>query len=270
MDRQFHLPKPGRLSTISASILISYALLPFVRVPAREIAFTLFGFLVSFRLDFFNLISLLTAVMAASGMDWMLHDHPLIRKNSTLPHMILPALTAGAVGFPLGLLEVSAAWWVIMALGSILIVLVLIAEYISLDKKDLRYPLALMVLSAISYSLFLIMSIVLRSADLRLYLLLMILPPTFAFFCLRILNFRLGGRWRFEWTVVITLIITQFLIGLYYWSLSPVRFGLILLGPAYALIGIAASLEENPDLSSIYFEPLIVMGILWLLGIFIG
>jgi len=48
-----------------------------------------------------------------------------------------------------------------------------------------------------------------------------------------------------------------------------VRFGLGLLGPTYALIGIAASLEENPDFRKIFYDPLIVLAILWLLGIFI-
>lgn len=270
METHFHLPKPERLSTISASILLAYALLPFIRVPTREIAFPFLGVLVSFRLDFYHLISAITAVMAASGMDWMLRDHPLIQGKSTLPHLILPAFTAGAIGFPLGLLEMSAAWWILMALGSLLIILVLVAEYISLDKNDIRYPLSLMVLSAICYSLFLILAIALRAVDMRLYMLLLILPPMLAFFCLRILNFRLGGRWRFLWASVIALVIAQLLISLHYWPLSPVRFGLILLGPAYALIGTAASLEKNPDISKLYVEPLIIMGIIWVMSIFIG
>ena len=97
---------------------------------------------------------------------------------------------------------------------------------------------------------------------------LMLLPVIYAFFSLRILNFRLGGRWRFGWTIVITLVITQVLIALYYWPLSPVRFGLLLLGPAYGLIGLAAALEEKPDLKNIFIEPLVMMGILWLLAIF--
>lgn len=243
-------------------------MLPFMRVPARQITFSIFGFLIDFRLNFYIPVSLLTAIMAASGMDWLLRDHPRTKEKSTFPHMILPAMTASALGFPLGLLEVSAAWWVIMLLGSLPLILVLVAEYISMDEQDVRYPLALMVLSGISYSLFLIIAIVVRSAGLRLYLMILILPTMLAFFCLRILHFRLGGRWRFEWTAVVTLIFTQALIALYYWPLSPVRFGLLLLGPAYALIGMAASLEEKPGLKNIHPEPFLVMGILWLIGIF--
>jgi hypothetical protein len=270
VDLHLHLPKPGRLSTIIAGILLCYAFLPFLQVPARLISFPIFGIQVSLPLNFYNLISLITAVMAAAGMDWILFDHPHRKDKNLFPHLILPALTAGAIGFPLGLLKPGAEWWIILGLGSLLIFLVLLSEYISLESTDIRYPLALMVLSGTSYSLLLILSIALRSAGIRLYLLLLLLPAIYAFFSLRILNFRLGGPWRFQWSAVITLVVTQILIALYYWPLSPVRFGLFLLGPAYAMIGVAASLEENPDPRNVYLEPLIVMAIIWILAIFIG
>ncbi len=165
--------------------------------------------------------------MAAAGMDWLVRDHPLVSEKPIAQHLILPALTTAAIGVPLGLLEVGSAWWIILGLGSLLVVLVMLAEYISLDQQDSRYPLALMVLSGTSYSLMLILSIALRAADLRLFHMMLTLPLLFAFFCLRILNFRLGGRWRIEWTVVIALVSAQFIIALFYWPLSPVRFGLL-------------------------------------------
>lgn len=87
-------------------------------------------------------MSLIAGAIAATGADWMLRDHPLISTHATMPHLILPAISAGALGFPLGLLEISIEWWIIMGLGSLLIILIMIAEYISLDSKDSRYPLA--------------------------------------------------------------------------------------------------------------------------------
>jgi hypothetical protein len=269
VEKKYHLPHAGRLSTVTASILFGYALLPFMRVPAGQIAFPLFGILVAFRLNFYYVISVITALMVAAGMDWIIADHPSMEAKPHLPHLIMPALTTAAIGIPLGLLELGLAWWVILALGSLLVVLVMLAEYISIDNLDSRYPLALMVLSGTSYSLMLIITIALRAADVRLYLLLLVLPSIFAFFCLRILNFRLGGRWRFEWTAVIALVAAQVLAALYYWPLPAVRFGLITLGPVYALTGLAASLEEKPDIRQVFLEPLAVMGSLWLLAVFI-
>ena len=92
----------------------------------------------------------------------------------------------------------------------------------------------------------------------------------YTFFSLRVLQLRIGGSWPIKWTAVISLAIFEFTIGLYYWPLSPVRFGLLLLGPAYALVGITSSLEESPALSDIYMEPLVMLGIIWLLAIFLG
>ena len=254
---------------MSASILISYAVLPFIQVSARETSFTIAGVLIPLRINFYNLMSFIAAAIAATGEDWLLRDHPAIQTHSSLPHMILPAISAGVLGFPLGLLEISFAWWIIMGLGSLLIITIMIAEYISLDQKDSRQPLALMVLSAVSYGIFLLLCIVLRATNSRLYVMLLILTPFFAFLCLRILHFRLGGHWRFEWTAVITLVIAQCITALYYWPLTPVRYALGLLGAAYALIGITASLEEHPYIHTFYYEPLFMMGIIWILGIFI-
>ncbi len=269
MENRYQLPQLNKLSIVSACILISYTTLPFIQLPAREIPFSLFGILIPLRINFYNLMSLIAAAIAAAGADWMLRDHPALSTHSTLPHLILPAITTGALGFPLGLLEVSLEWWIILAFGSLLVILILVAEYISMDSGDSRYPLALMVLSAVSYGIFFLLCIVLRAANSRLYLMLMVLPSFFIFLCLRILHFRLGGRWRFEWTAVITLIVTQCIIAFYYWPLTPIRFGLGLLGPAYALIGIAASLDENPDIRKVFYDPLVVLAILWIVGIFI-
>lgn len=270
MENTRNFPDTDRISVITASILVSYALLPFVQISSRQLAFTVFGILISLNFNFYNLISLITAALAAAGTDWMLREHPGREDYPTVPHLILPALTAGAIGIPLGFLAVSLAWWIILGLGSILVLLVLVGEYVSIDKHNPYFPIALMVLSAVSFSLFLIIVIAVRAANLRLYLTAAILPIVYAFFSLRVLQLRFGGSWPVKWTAVITLAIAQFTIGLYYWPLSPIRFGLLLLGPAYALIGIASSLEESPVLSDIYLEPLIMLGIIWLLAIFLG
>ena len=241
-----------------------------MQISSRQLNFAIFGILISLNFNFYTLISIITAALAAAGTDWMLREHPSREDSSTLPHLILPALTAGAIGIPLGFLTVSPAWWVILGLGSILVLLVLVGEYISIDTHNQYFPIALMILSAVSFGLFLIIVIAVRAANLRLYLTAAILPTVYAFFSLRVLQLRFGVNWPVKWTAVVSLIIAEFTIGLYYWPLSPVRFGLLLLGPAYALIGIASSLEESPNLSDMYLEPLIMLGIIWLLAIILG
>ncbi|MCD6576718.1 MAG: hypothetical protein J7K66_01735 [Anaerolineaceae bacterium] len=270
MENTENFPKADHVSVITASIMVSYALLPFLQISSRQLTFTMFGILISLNFNFYNLISLITAALAIAGTDWMLHEHPNLGDHSTIPHLILPALTAGAIGIPLGFLSVSPTWWIILGLGSLLVFSVLIGEYISVDRNNQYFPIALMVLSAVSFGLFLIITIAVRAANLRLFLTASILPIMYTFFSLRVLQLRTGGSWPIKWTAVISLAIFEFTIGLYYWPLSPVRFGLLLLGPAYALVGITSSLEESPALSDIYMEPLVMLGIIWLLAIFLG
>ena len=270
MQRSDDFPKTDRISMITASILVSYALLPFAQVSSRQIAFTILGVFIAFSVNFYTLISLITAALAAAGTDWMLREHPNIGEKSTIPHLILPALTAGAIGIPLGFLTVSPEWWVILALGSVLVLMVLVGEYVSLEPDHPYFPIALMVLSAVSSGLFLIIVIAVRAANLRLFMTAAILPAVYTFFSIRVLRLRLGGIWPVKWTAVIALTIAQITIGLYYWPLSPIRFGLLLMGPAYALIGIASSLEESPAFSDIHLEPFIMLGVIWLLAIFLG
>lgn len=263
-------PKINRLSVITASIIMSYSLLPFVKVPARLVSFSFMGIIIAFNLNFSSLISLITAGIAASGMDWMLHERDDFDTRNTISHLILPALTAGAIGIPLGFIQISLNWWIILGLGSILVLLVLVGEYISVDPDHPFFPIAHIVLTALSFGLFLITAIAVRAVNMRLFLTASILPLVYAFFGIRILQLRFGVNWPLKWTVVITLVVGQLTIGLYYWPLSPVRFGLLLLGPAYALVGIASSLEENASFANVYLEPLIVMGLILLLALFIG
>jgi len=270
MQKAGDFPSTNRLSVIAAGIITGYALLPFVQVSGRRISFTLLGIFISLNLNFFNLISLISALLAAAGTDWMLRESYRAGKNETLPHLILPALTAGAIGIPLGFLEVGTAWWIILALGSVLILLVLAGEYISMNPNNPYFPLALMVLSATSYALFLIIAIAVRAANLRLYLTASILPAVYGLFAVRMLQLRFGGTWPAKWTAAAALVILQFTVALFYWPLTAVRFGLLLLGPAYALIGIAAAIEEHQSFRKIPLEPLVMTGVIWALALIFG
>jgi len=270
MQIRASFPKTDHLSLVLASIMMGYSMLPFINVPPQNISFSLLGILISFDLDFANLISLITAGIAAAGMDWMLREHSDMSLRETIPHLILPALTAGLIGIPLGVIAVSLDWWVILGFGSLLVLLTLVGEFISVDQQHPYFPIAIMLLSALSFGLILITAITIRAANLRLFLTASILPVVYGFFAIRVLQFRLGGVWPLKWTLVAVLVIAQVTIALYYWPLSPIRFGLLLLSPAYALIGIASAVEENVSFDEVYLEPLVVFGLLILLAIFIG
>jgi hypothetical protein len=86
---------------------------------------------------------------------------------------------------------------------------------------------------------------------------------------LRILHLRLNERWEFGWAVGIALIATQLGTALHYWPLTPVQFGLAVLGPVYALTNLSASLIEGDSFRQAIIGPAIILGSLWGLAFFL-
>jgi hypothetical protein len=250
-----------------------------VDIPTQELSLQIPGLYLFYSVNFRTIVSVLVAALAAAGMNWLLADHPALgERHPTQPesltnnvqHWLLPSLTAWVIGVPLGTLVNASQWWIVFALGGVLLILVFIAEYIVVDAADIRHPPATVGLSALSFALYLMLAIAVRSADLRLYLLLPALIPAAGLVALRTLYLRLGGKWAFAWSLGIAAIIGQLTIGLHYLPLSPIRFGLILLGPLYALTSLAGSLEEGKSMPGLLVEPVLMVAVLWGLAAGIG
>jgi hypothetical protein len=270
MEERQQLPDANRLSVLASTILLAYAVSPFISLPATELNLNLPGAVFSFRLNVGTLVSVLVAALAGVGTDWLLRSHPVIRGQSTLQHWLLPALTAWVIGVPLGSLEISPQWWAVFSLGGTLLILVFVAEYIVVDLSDARQVPATVGLTAVSFALYLILTIAVRAAGLRLYLLLPALVIPIALVTIRTLYLRLGGRWQIGWAIAIALIVGQVAAGLHYWPVTPLSYGLILLGPAYALTSMVGSIEEGRSWRSLWIEPVVMLIFLWALAVILG
>ena len=134
---------------------------------------------------------------------------------------------------------------------------------IAVDPEDDRYPLASAALTAVSYALFLILAIVLQSAGFRLFLILPALLLAAGLVSLRTLHLRLNGRWLYLPTLVIVVILAGFISALHYWPISPITYGLFILGPAYSLTSLIGALSEGQPLRRAAVEPAVVLLILW-------
>ncbi len=258
-----HLPDANRLSVVLATVLLAYAVTPFVSLPDRSIALQLPGFLFEVRLNFNTIVSILVAILAAAGTDWLIQSHPHMRDRARLPHWLIPALTAWVIGVPLTTLNVGLEWWVVFALGGLLFVLVLVAEYIVVDPNDIRHATSSIGLTAVSFSLYLVLAISVRAAGLRLYALVLGLAPAIFLVTMRSLFLRSGGRWYFSWPLGIALVVAQVAAGLHYWPLAPLQYGLVLLGLAYALTSLAGGIEEGRSWRTVWIEPAVMVVVLW-------
>lgn len=262
------LPSIDHLSVVTATILLAYALTAFIQFPTRTIDLQLPGFLLTFNINFMTIISVVVGLLAAAGADWLIGAHPGLGGGRRFHHWLIPAFTALVISVPLNNLQISASWWVVLSLGGLLLTAVMIAEYISVDAGDLRFPIARVSLSAMSIALLLVLLIAVRGSGLRLYIVLLAILPAVAVVTAKTLHLRLGG-WNLAWTAGISLFVTQLAAGLFYLPLRPLQFGLVLIGITYALINLAGGIEEKRSGNLIWIEPIVLIVIFFALAILI-
>jgi len=268
MTERRYLPDPTRVSVLTAAVLLAFAL---TRVLNAQPLFSILIPLGIFKLKLmFNLntvIVLLAAGMTATGMDWLLRTHPSLEKGETREHWLLPTLTVLVIGIALYSLPNTPIWWLGFGLGAAIFLVVSLAEYVVVDPNDARYPLATAILTVLAFVIFLILAVALKAAKVRL---IMEIPALFlagALAALRTLHLRLNEHWEFAWAVGIGLVAAQLGAALHYLPLTPVRFGLALLAPLYALTVLAVSLAEGNPFRRAFLEPTIMLVLFWGLAI---
>ena len=269
MDERKYLPDSDHLGVLISTILLAYALAHMIQAPAFNMEFQLPGFFFQLPLDIPTAMRFLTAGLAATGMDWLLRSHPALHNRATFQWWILPTLTTFVVGVPLSILPHGAPWWIGFAIGGALIFFVFLAEYIVVDADAPYYPAAMAGLTAISYILFFILAVALRYSQARLFILLPALFIAASLASLRMLHLRFSGRWEYAWSAGIGFICVQIAAGLHYWPLSPVQFGLMLVGPLYGLTNLASNLGEDQPARRAAIEPVVATVVCWSAAFFI-
>ena len=264
------LPDINRLSIISAVIMLAFALTQVASFPAQMISFSIFGIVLEFLLDFGTVITLFTAVLAAVGVDWLIQSHPekerqhAILENSR--HWLIPIFTTLVIGVVLNSFAGGPYWWVIYGLGSLILIAVFIAEYnvVSLDESN--PPLATIGLTGLSFVLFFLLAISVFSANLRLYIRLPLLALGAMLAISRSLHLR-TGQWYPVWALVNSLVVSEIVVGFHYLPLSPLQFGLMLVGMAYSLTSIVTGIKETRKRWALWGEPLVMLFFTILIGI---
>ncbi len=249
------MPDRDRLSVLAAVILLAFSLSHYVEAPVWEPSLQLPGFFLSISISAQTIVLVLVAALTAAGADWLFHDHPALQGRSAAPYWLLPSLTTFVIGVLLMELPYSPIWWAGLFLAGIVLVLVLVGEYISIDTQDSRQPFAAAILTAVAFALYLVLLVGLYLAELRLVFLM---PGVFIstwLVSVRTLHLRLHGEWAIYEAAVIAFIVAQFVAGLIYWPLSPISFGLLLLGPAYALNSLFIGLIEGRSWRLLLVEP---------------
>lgn len=267
IEERRYLPDPNRVSVLTAAILLAFALTHVISMPRYEIALPLAGLDLSFTFNLNTFVVLIAAGLTAVGMDWMLRTHPSLEQGETREHWLLPTLTVLVIGIVLYSLPKTAVWWLGFGLGAAILVVVFIAEYVAVDSTDARYPLATIMLTALAFVIFLVLAVALKASNARLIL---VAPALFfgsGLTALRTLHLRLNERWEYAWAIGIAVVSTQFGAALHYLPLTPVHFGLALLGPIYGLTVMSVRLIEATPLRRAIIEPAVMLAVFWGLAI---
>lgn len=257
------MPDGNRVGVLTAAVLLAYALSRLIQTPQFTLELQLPGFYFSYPISLSTLIVFLATGLTATGMDWLLRSHPFLGSKRTVEHWVLPTLATFIIGIPLTILPPGNTWWIGFGIGSSLLVLVFLAEYIVVEPSAPNYAIATAGLTALSYAVYLILTTALRLGGARLF---MLAPASFiaaGLVSLRTLHLRGGQKWEFNWAFGIALVCTQIGAGLHYWPVSPIQFGLALLGVLYALSTLTGNLLEGIPLHRAMVEPLIALGLAW-------
>jgi len=269
MTERRYLPDPSRVSVLTAAVLLAFALTRVLNAPPLfSITIPLGNHLnptLTFNLN--TIIVLLAAGVTATGMDWLLRTHPSLEKGGTGEHWLLPTLTVLVTGIALYTLPNTQIWWLGFGLGAAIFLVVSLSEYVVVDPNDARYPLATAILTVLAFVIFLILAVALNAANARLILVGPALFLAGGLAALRTLHLRLNKRWEYAWAVGIGLVAAQLGAALHYLPLTPVRFGLALLAPLYALTVLAVSLAEGNPFRRAFLEPTIMLVLFWGLAI---
>lgn len=263
------MPDSDRVGVLTATVLLAFALTHLIQAPEFNLEIQLPGFFLLIPLNLYTAMSVLTAGLTATGMDWLLHSHPSLNGRPTYQWWLLPTLTTFVIGVPLSILPGGVAWGVGFAVAGTFLFFVFVAEYIVVDPGAPYYTIAMAGLTAVSYTLFFLLAVALRYTSARLYILAPALFLAAFLASLRILHLRLSGRWEYAWSAGIAFVCVQITSGLHYWPLSPIQFGLLLIGSLYGLTNLAINLAEDQPARRAVLEPAIIIGICWGLAIFI-
>lgn len=268
MNNTEHKPNINRISVLSSAILLAYTLAGFITLPSRTLSIQFPGLFLEFPIDKNTIVSFLVALLAATGADSLVRDHKNFTGKLSIQHWFLPALTAWAIGLILLQEPFSFLWWIVFSIGGLTLVLVLFAEFIVVDAHDIRRIPATIGLIALSFSLFLVLAITIRSIELRIFILTPAISIAAGLVSLRTLHL-LYNQWAIIEALVIAIIMGQISAALNYLRIDPITFGLFLLAPTYALTSLTGGLLAKRSIQQVILEPLIVLIIVWSIAIFL-
>ena len=243
------LPQPDRdrLSTLTALVILSYALIRIVVLPIFSTELNVAGLIFEIKVDTRLIMLTLATALTIAGADWLLRSHPAVKPGDrTFEHWIIPGLTALAAGTILTRTSAGPALWIGLVVGATLLMTVLLAEFIIHDPADPRQEIASVGLRILAYFLLVGILFIMHAVDLR-----SVYRVPLSMAVVTIISWRLFQLPKTDdgQSVVFALIVgglaAQLVWALHYWPMPSFRFALIVGLFVYVCNGLLETLRAG-------------------------
>jgi hypothetical protein len=237
------IPCYEKASVFVSLIVLGLAFLPEMELPTRTFSFYVLGSLASIRLSVTWLMAALLASLACTGTDSLVRSHPLVRRGEnhyTFTFWALPGLSVVAATLLLPLAPNKLYWMGSLALTALLLLLIAIAQYHTVDPTDPGHRLARLALNLFVYLVALGLFAITYGSKVRSLLSATTTAAVGGLLALEMLrgihhNLRLIGLYA----LITGLALGEITWALNYWTVGRLTGGLFLLLIFYLVIGLS-------------------------------
>jgi hypothetical protein len=265
-----NLPNRERLSVVVATIMLAYAISQALNFPETPTSITIGGIIIPFRFDLNLIVTVVVAGLTATGTDWVIRDHPALSGKITIPHLLLPTLSAWILSISLDNLADVPFKWLVLIIGGVFLLVVIMAEYIVLNPADYRAPIGVALLTAIAYAMQLALSVALESTDQRLIVSLPAIAVGAGVLSMRILQIQTDKIWPWLESAASMLFVIQITAALHYLPLSPLASGVITLGALFSIVTFIINLSHEVHFGRAVVESTIPFVLALILALFLN
>jgi hypothetical protein len=238
------MPIYERISALVGLTLLGLVAYFVIELPSRNIELMLWGTPLTLTVSQSWLMALLLGGLAATGARDVVYAHPNLPRRASeyaLAFWVLPGLLVILATLWLPLLAPALGWWLAgLAVTGILLWLVVLAEYHTIDARDPHYEVARLWLSLIAYGVafgFCVAIYQTRARSILSATEVVLVGGLLAASLLRAGPAQAQRSWLLAG--IAALVMGQSMWALNYWRVSPLTAGLWLLLIFYVFTGLA-------------------------------
>lgn len=238
----------NRFSILLAFLALSFALI--YLLPANPVVENLdiLGF--HLELSFQNFVPFLLALVVGVGSVWVFFAHPVWSRKKlnfieVLPHLMLPFIATMILSVVLNQSARGATWWVVYAVGFLIVSLLLRAEYVLIEATGIDSLGYSILIISFSFGLFLLLAISLKNSEVRIIAQFLFFLLSGFFVSYRLLSLRTGINEKFLTALIASWLVTQLAVVLHYVFLPPIQYGILLSGFLYSLTSYLSLYQEQ-------------------------